>query len=117
MKFFMFLCTDAAGDSYVEERDLPTIREWMTQMESQGKLLLGEPLRPAEDATTVRVRNGQLLVTDGPFAETKEWVAGYGILECKTREEAVAVSASHPMARIGQIEVRGFWDWTKGEDQ
>jgi hypothetical protein len=115
MKFFQFICTDATAEPYDPARD--DIKQWVQTMESKGVLLLGERLRPADDATTVRVRNGKLLVTDGPFAETKEWVAGYGILECKSREEAVAVCASHPMARFGQIEVRAFWDWTKGEDQ
>ncbi len=115
MKFFQFICTDAAAEPYEASSD--NIKQWVQSMEAKGVLLLGERLRPVEDATTVRIRDGKLLVTDGPFAETKEWVTGYGILECKSRDEAVAASASHPMARFGKIEVREFWDWTKGEDQ
>ena len=109
MKFFQFICTDATAEPYDAARD--NIKEWLAEMQSRGILLAGERLRPAEDATVVRIRNGKLLVTDGPFAETKEWVAGYGILECKNRDEALAVCAEHPMARFGQIEVREFWDW------
>jgi hypothetical protein len=57
----------------------------------------------------VRLRNEELLVTDGPFAETKEWIAGYDILECADMSEAVAIAAKHPMARFGRLELRAFW--------
>ena len=98
MKFFQFICTDAAAEPYDAARD--DIKQWVQTMEAKGVLLLGERLRPAEDATTVRVRGGKLLVTDGPFAETKEWVAGYGILECKN-------SAKRPWRRARRTPWRG----------
>jgi hypothetical protein len=62
-----------------------------------------------EDATAVRRRNGKVLVTDGPFAETKEWIAGFDILESPNLDEAVEIATQHPMARFGRIEIRPFW--------
>jgi hypothetical protein len=59
-------------------------------------------------AASVRVRDGQLLVSDGPFAETKEQVAGFDLLECASQDEAVQVAARHPVAAIGTVEVRPF---------
>ena len=57
----------------------------------------------------MRVRDGQVVVSDGPFAETKEAVGGFDILECDSLEEAVEIAAGHPLAQIGTIEVRPFW--------
>jgi hypothetical protein len=57
-----------------------------------------------------RLRGGKPFVTDGPFAETKEFVAGFDILECDSDEEALAIAQSHPVARFGAIEVRAFYD-------
>ena len=66
----------------------------------------GNALQPTGSAVTVRVRNGQQLTTDGPFAETKEQLGGYYLVEAKTREDAVAVAAKIPAARFGSVEVR-----------
>jgi hypothetical protein len=55
---------------------------------------------------TVRVRKGQLLVTDGPFIETREWIGGFDFLDCANMEEAIEIASKHPMARFGTIEVR-----------
>ncbi len=63
---------------------------------------------PQEEAKVVRVRGGKPFVTDGPFAETKEIVAGFDLLECDSDEEAQAIAAAHPVARFGAIEVRRF---------
>jgi hypothetical protein len=79
---------------------------WDTEMDAGGIMLSGGRLRPDSDATTVRVRSGELLVSDGPFAETKEQVAGYTVLECADMDEAVEVAARHPTARIGTFELR-----------
>ncbi|MBW0092156.1 hypothetical protein I4I73_14885 [Pseudonocardia sp. KRD-184] len=67
------------------------------------------PARRVSAATTVRVRAGELLVTDGPLAETKELIVGYDVLECADLDEAVEVARAHPMARIGRLELRPFW--------
>jgi hypothetical protein len=62
----------------------------------------------------VRVRDGDLLVADGPFAETKEHIAGLDLLECASLEEAVEVASRHPVARFGTVEVRAFWEDDEG---
>ncbi len=67
-------------------------------------------LGPTSAATTVRVRNGELLVSDGPFAETKEVIVGYDLLECADLDEAIEVARTHPMARGGRLELRPFAD-------
>ena len=73
---------------------------------SAGSLLAAEPLYPVETATTVRVRNGQLSVTDGPFAETKEQLAGFYLLDAPNLDDAIQMAAKIPPAREGSIEVR-----------
>jgi len=57
----------------------------------------------------VRVRGGELLVTDGPYLEAKEWIAGFDTLECRDLDEAIEVASKHPMARFGTLELRPFW--------
>ena len=73
---------------------------------ASGALLAGEPLHPTSTATTVRVRDGEVLATDGPFAETKEQLGGFYMLECKDLDEAIALAAQIPGARMGSVEVR-----------
>jgi hypothetical protein len=70
------------------------------------QLLAAEPLHPVETATTVRIRNGHLSVTDGPFAETKEQLAGFYLLDARDLNEAIQMAAKIPPAREGSIEVR-----------
>lgn len=82
---------------------------WLSEMISRGVSLHGGRLRPVSDATTVRVRNRETLISDGPFAETKEQVAGYDVIECPDLDTALDVAARHPTARLGGIEVRPFW--------
>ncbi len=71
-----------------------------------GNMLAGDALQPTTTATTVRVRNGETLVTDGPFAETKEQLGGYYVIEAKDADEALAIAERIPGARHGAIEVR-----------
>ena len=73
---------------------------------AQGVLLGGAELQPTETATSVRVRNGDVLLTDGPFAETKEQLAGYYVIDCETLDDAIRVAAAVPGARTGTIEIR-----------
>src|SRR5688500_18770941 len=75
-------------------------------LRQSGVLLAAEPLQPVETATTVRVRNGRLSVTDGPFAETKEQLAGFYLIEARDLNDAIQVAAKIPPAREGSIEVR-----------
>jgi hypothetical protein len=85
-----------------------SLASWIDEMAGRGVLRHGDRLRPARDATTVRVRDGDVLIADGPFAETKEQVAGYDVIECADLDEAIDVASRHPTARMGTIEVRPF---------
>ena len=107
MRYLMFVCTDPAAEPYRPEED--NAREWAAEMDRRGVRQLGQRLEGIEAAVTVRRRQGRTLVTDGPFAETKEWIAGFDLLECADLEEAIAVAAAHPMARFGRIEIRPLW--------
>ena len=75
-------------------------------LRKQGQLLAAEPLFPVETARTVRVRNGRITITDGPFAETKEQLAGFYLIDAATHDEALEIAAKIPPAREGSIEVR-----------
>ena len=87
-----------------------SFQSWLEEMTGRGASLHGSRLRPVSDATTVRVRDGEVLVADGPFAETKEQVAGYDVIECAGLDGALDVASRHPTARLGSIEVRPLWE-------
>jgi hypothetical protein len=87
-----------------------SLTAWLEETVPSGVNLQGSRLRPSSDATTVRSRNGELLVTDGPFAETKEQIAGYDVLECPDIAEAVRWASKHPTLQMGAIEVRPLLD-------
>lgn len=103
----MFVCVDPAAEKYLPEGD--NVVDWVAEMDRRKVRILGNRLEGLKDAKTVRKRDGKVLVTDGPFAETKEWIAGFDILECADVDEAIEVASQHPMARFGRIEVRPFW--------
>ena len=108
MKYMMFVCTDTVPDT--DKTDEPDIDVWVAENDKRGRRLDGHELAPTAAATTVRVRNGELLLSDGPFAETKEVIVGYDLLECADLDEAIEVARTHPMARGGRIEIRPFAD-------
>lgn len=107
MKYMMFVATDTNPDPGTESPG--DIEAWFADVEGRGKWVTGDRLRPVEDATTVRVRSGELLVTDGPFTESKEWIVGFDVLECEDLDEAMEIASKHPMARFGRLELRPFW--------
>jgi len=113
MKYMMFVVVDPDGTEDPSHTG-PSISEWVEDVDSRGKRLTGDRLRPATDATTVRVSAGQVLVTDGPFTESKEWIAGFDILDCADLDEAIEIAARHPMANGNKLELRPFWPL--GED-
>jgi hypothetical protein len=82
---------------------------YMQEAEAKGVLLSNNGLGPVAEATTVRVRDGKTLTTDGPFAETHEQLGGYSILECKDLDEAIAWATKIPTARYGSVEIRVLW--------
>jgi hypothetical protein len=111
MKYMMLVCVDEHVELSPEERAQigPAAEAWVREMDGRGVRLDGHQLAPVSDATTVRVRDGELLISDGPFAETKEQIAGYDLLECQDLDEALEVAAKHPVAKFGTLEVRPFW--------
>jgi hypothetical protein len=76
------------------------------KLQKAGQLLAASPLHPVDTATTVRVRNGKASVTDGPFAETKEQLGGFLMLDVRDLNDAIRIASSFPAARIGSVEVR-----------
>jgi hypothetical protein len=113
MKFLLLVCWDAermnaqdepTGET-TEDEDFP----WLEDLRERGRWVIGDQLAPPRRGRSVRVRDGKTIVTDGPFAETKEAVGGFDIIECDSREEAVEIAAAHPVAQTGTIEVRPFW--------
>jgi hypothetical protein len=82
---------------------------WRQDLEARGLLVLGNALQGPEVATTVSVRDGQTLISDGPFIEAKEFIAGIDIVCCADRQQAIELAAAHPIARYHAIEVRPFY--------
>ena len=80
--------------------------ELSQELTARGQYLGGLPLHPASSATSVRVRDGKRLVTDGPFAETREQLGGYMVIDVKDLDEAIAIAARVPLARTSTVEVR-----------
>ena len=105
MKYMMFVVADpaAAAEAEPSENDL-TIDEWLAEVE--GKRIIGDALCPVDDATTVQVSRGEVLVSDGPFTESKEWIAGFAMLECADLDEAIEIASRNPMAFHGRLELR-----------
>jgi hypothetical protein len=111
MKYMLLICSDESTELTPEEQAEigPTMDAWLKDVDGRGVRLLGSQLCPVSDATTVRMRGGDVLVADGPFAETKEQIAGFDIIECADLDEAIDIASRHPVARFGSIEVRPFW--------
>ena len=103
MKYLCLVYLDEANWSSCPDGDC---FEFASELASSGRLVAAEPLHSADSATTVRVRNGKATFFDGPFAETKELLAGFYLVEAKDLNEALAVAARIPPAKYGSIEVR-----------
>lgn len=111
MRCALFICGDETLELSPEQQrsmDEATGR-WVAEMDKRGVRLEGNRLASTTEATTVRVRNGELLVTDGPFAETREQIGGFDVIECADIDEALEIARRHPVASIGTIEIRPFW--------
>ena len=109
MKYLMLVTLDPERDR--DDTDLTgtlEVEDWVTKYDDAGVRLMGDQVRMAEDATSVRRRQGKLLVTDGPYAESREWIVGFDVLECADLDEAIKVAAEHPMAASGRLELRPF---------
>jgi hypothetical protein len=114
MRYALLICADEkAWDALSPEEGSAILSDYAAfreEMGPRGVLQTGERLRPTTDATTVRVRDGEVLTSDGPFAETKEQIGGFYLVDCKDLDEAIEVAAKIPGARHGTIEVRPIWE-------
>ena len=112
MRYMLMICDDESlplGPEEIVRR--PDHVAWIDYMERRGVVLLGgERLRSSGDATTVRARDGEVLISDGPFVETKEQIGGFALIECEDLDQAVEVAARHPFAAHGAIEIRPVWE-------
>jgi hypothetical protein len=114
MRYLLMICLDeesyAAMSPEEAAASMAEYGRFGETMSERGLLQGGERLRPTSDATTVRVRDGEVVTSDGPFAETKEQIGGYYVVDCKDLDEAIEVASKIPGARIGTIEVRPIWE-------
>jgi hypothetical protein len=114
MKYMLLLATDLSRGPQegTPEYDAEMAR-WgrlNQEMKDAGVYVLASGLQLPESATTLRAPGGDPVLTDGPYAETKDQIAGFDVLECADLDEAIEVASKHPMAWAGLIELRPFWD-------
>ena len=109
MRYLLLVCADETIRLSPEEGAAmgSATESWVAEMDGRGVRLHGDRLRPVSEARTVRVRGGEVLVSDGPFAETKEQIAGFEVLKCTDLDEAIEVASRHPVARLGRGTGRG----------
>ena len=89
-----------------DEAYMAEFRSFTRSIIASGEFKGGDALQSADTATSVRIRDGQVLLTDGPFAETREQLGGYYLIEAKDMEEAIAIGARVPVSKVGSLEVR-----------
>ena len=112
MRYALLVCVDENTElTEVDvERQYAEFMGFQDEMEARGVLISRERLRPTSLSTTVRVRDGGLVIADGPFAETKEQIAGFYIVDCADLDEAIEIASRNPGARYGTVEVRPVWE-------
>jgi hypothetical protein len=114
VRYLLLIYSDEKTFTQMPEKDLEGLmgefHAFTTSVKESGAHLASQRLRPVSTATSVRVRGGKKLVTDGPFAETKEQLGGFYMIEAKDLDEAVAWASRIPGARYGTIEVRPIWE-------
>ena len=103
MKYLLLVYQDRENWDACPDQDC---FDYAAHVAQSGKMVAAEPLYPVETATTVRVRNGEVLRTDGPFAETKEMLAGFYLVDADNEEEALKIAEGVPPAKYGSVEVR-----------
>jgi hypothetical protein len=114
MRYALLICDEEKRQAELTEEQagaqMAAYAAFGEEMTARGVLRAGERLRPTTTATTVRVRDDEVLTSDGPFAETKEQMAGFYLVDCKDLDEAIEVASKIPSARFGSIEVRPIWE-------
>jgi hypothetical protein len=113
MQYLMTIYTDEAADSKASPEQTKNVMgayyAFTTEAQAKKAYVAGNALQPTSTATTVRVRDGKTSTTDGPFAETKEQLGGYYLMECKDLDEAIDYAAKIPGAQWGSVEIRPIW--------
>jgi len=114
MKYMLLVCWDAErmngqADPAPDDAEAAQGFPWLDDLTARGAWVTGDQLLPPRRARSVRVRDGKVLVTDGPFTESKEAIGGFDVIEAESLEGAVEIAAGHPIAQNGVIEVRPFW--------
>jgi hypothetical protein len=112
MRYALFVCSDESQE-ITEEQVQERWRAFMSfqeEMESRDALVFLQRLLPSTAATKVSKKNGELVIADGPFAETREQIAGFYVLECEDLDEALEIAARNPAAEFGTVEVRPVWE-------
>jgi hypothetical protein len=102
MRYLLLISADEA----VQPKPTGKFGEWLAGLQDRGVLEVHAGLHPSPNATTVRVREGKVLLTDGPFAEGREQVGGLALVECADLDEAIEIAATHPATAFGQVEIR-----------
>ncbi|MFF3144891.1 YciI family protein [Streptomyces sp. NPDC057927] len=113
MKYVLFICTPVGGEelSPAQIADDPRFTSYIDEVRSRDIVKGGARLRPSTDATTVRVQGDEVLLSDGPFVESKEYVADFDLIEVADLDEAIALASRHPAALGGgSVEVRPVWE-------
>jgi hypothetical protein len=114
MRYALLICDEDKRQAEMSEEEagaqMAAYAAFGEEMGAKGVLQGGERLQPVSTATTVRVRDGEVLTSDGPFAETKEQLGGFYLVECKDLDEAIEVASRIPGAAVGSVEVRPIWD-------
>jgi hypothetical protein len=108
MQYLLLMHSDPTGEPGTPGSGV-ALTEWIAEVRRRGAELPGARLRPPEEAVTVRVRDGEVLVSRGPYTETAEHIAGFDGLDVPDLDEAIELTALHPAARLGAIEIRPFW--------
>jgi hypothetical protein len=115
MQYLLLIYSDEKRWEHLSEEERgPRLQEWFAytdELREAGALVAGDALQPTSTATTVQYKEGETLTTDGPFAETKEQLGGYYLLECGSIEEALEWAAKVPAANTGSVEVRQVMDY------
>ncbi len=114
MNYLLLVCSDGVPTPEKTAAMREHVPSWVEEMDRRGVRRFGHQLGPAGAAACVRTRNGETIVTDGPFAESKEFVAGFDVITCADLDEAIEVAAKHPVSWFHAIEVRPFADYPMG---
>jgi hypothetical protein len=115
MRYALLIYSDdaeAASDPEAQQRIFAEYAQFTAALNDSGRNLGGEALVGVESATTVRVREGETITTDGPFAETKETLGGFYMVEAADLDEAIKIASELPGSWYGSVEIRPIWEWS-----